>query len=123
MSDVSGGGLADWTQGTPAIVYQRCSGCGRVWYFRRSFCPRCGAERVEDRLASGRGIVHAATMVHKAPVAALAAAAPYLVILVDAEEGFRLMAHGEPELAIGDAVEAGFSHLAGRLIPYFRRRG
>ena len=67
MSAVSGGGLADWTQGTRGIAYQRCSGCGRVWYFRRSFCPRCGAERVEEHHASGRGVVHAATMVHGRP--------------------------------------------------------
>jgi hypothetical protein len=42
-------------------------------------------------------------------------------VLVDAEEGFRLMAHGDPALQIGDAVKATFTDLAGKKIPFFKK--
>jgi uncharacterized OB-fold protein len=46
---------------------------------------------------------------------------PYHIILVDAAEGFRMMAHGDHELAIGDKVTARFERFAGRLVPYFAK--
>jgi hypothetical protein len=47
--------------------------------------------------------------------------APYAIVLVDADEGFRLMAHGEPGLCIGERVQARFLTVAGRLIPRFEK--
>ncbi len=111
--------ILDWTKGGDGIAYQTCSKCGAVWYFERSFCPACGADHPETRQASGRGVVHARTLVARAPTEEMRAHAPYLIVLVDAEEGFRLMAHGEPELQIGDRVLARFTQLAGHKIPYF----
>jgi len=42
-------------------------------------------------------------------------------VLVDTAEGFRLMAHGDNDLAIGDEVTAKFTQFAGRLVPYFEK--
>jgi uncharacterized OB-fold protein len=114
--------VADWTQGSAALAYQHCPDCARTWYFRRGFCPYCGSERAETREASGRGTVYAATLVTRAPSEALRALAPYRILLVDADEGFRLMAHGAPDLAIGDAVKARFRDFGPLLIPYFEAR-
>lgn len=114
--------IADWRQGTGALAYQHCPDCGRTWYFRRGFCPHCGSERPEMLQASGRGTVYAATLVTRAPSEALRALAPYRILLVDAEEGFRLMAHGARDLAIGDAVTARFRAFGPLLIPYFEPR-
>jgi len=111
----------DWTAGGAGIVYQRCEGCTSVWYFQRTFCPHCGRGSPSTLQASGRGTVHAATVVARAPSEELRAHAPYLIALVDADEGFRLMAHGDRMLAIGDRVRARFIVLAGRLIPHFER--
>jgi uncharacterized OB-fold protein len=111
--------VLDWTRGEDGIAYQACNACRSVWYFHRGFCPACGAADPVARQASGAGIVHARTLVHRAPTEALRALAPYLIVLVDAQEGFRLMAHGDPALQIGDRVRATFADLAGRKIPYF----
>ncbi len=111
--------LSDWTDGTPALVYQRCPSCHSIWYFRRTFCPHCGTSPVQDMQASGRGSVHAATLVTRAPTEELRAFAPYLIVLVDADEGFRLMAHGDPALQLGDRARCSFKSLAGKMIPYF----
>jgi hypothetical protein len=42
-------------------------------------------------------------------------------VLVDAAEGFRLMAHGDNDLAIGDEVIASYRPFAGKLVPYFEK--
>jgi hypothetical protein len=42
-------------------------------------------------------------------------------VLVDAAEGFRMMAHGANDLAIGDSVTVSYRPFAGKLIPYFEK--
>lgn len=111
----------DWTKGRPGLAFQACRPCGHRWLFARSFCPKCGSKDVETQAASGRGTVHAATLVTRAPSEALRAHAPYCVILVDAEEGFRLMAHATPGIAIGDRVCATFRPFGAGLVPFFER--
>lgn len=111
----------DWTHGDEGIAYQACAGCGAVWYFRRTFCPECGRAPPEDRQASGHGTVHAVTSVARAPTEELRAHAPYAIVLVDADEGFRMMAHGANDLRIGERVRCRCVTLAGRLMPRFEK--
>jgi uncharacterized protein len=119
---MSGGqALTDWTCGEAAIVYQSCTACRGVQYFRRSFCAVCGAPDPADRRASGEGAVYATSLVCRAATPETRAHVPYHIILVDAAEGFRMMAHGDHELAIGDKVTARFERFAGRLVPYFAK--
>ena len=113
--------LADWTSGEAAIVYQCCAPCGGVQYFRRSFCATCGAPDPEEKRASGRGVVYATSLVCRAATPETRAHVPYNIVLVDTTEGFRMMAHGDIDLAIGDQVTARLAPFAGRLVPYFTR--
>lgn len=111
----------DWTSGEPAIRYQTCSACSLTWYFHRPFCPGCGARSPSLHMASGRGTVYATTVVKRAPSRELASQVPYCIVLVDAREGFRLMAHGDLDLQVGDEVAVSFKPFGGALIPYFSR--
>jgi uncharacterized OB-fold protein len=113
--------IRDWTQGGDGIAYQACPACASVWYFRRAFCPRCGSTQPQTRQAAATGTVHAITLVTRAPSEELRAYAPYAVALVDADEGFRLMAHAAQDLRIGERVRARFVELGGRLVPRFER--
>ena len=113
--------IRDWTQGGDGIAYQVCPACASVWYFHRTFCPRCGGTEPQTRLAAATGTVHAITLVTRAPTEELRAYAPYAIALVDADEGFRLMAHAAHDLRVGDRVRARFIDLAGRLVPRFER--
>ena len=112
---------ADWTTGAEAIAYQCCRACGTVQYFRRSFCASCGSADPEEKCASGRGTVYATSLVCRAATPETRAHVPYNIVLVDTAEGFRMMAHGDIDLAIGDQVSARFVPFAGRLVPYFAR--
>jgi len=113
--------LADWTMGAEAIVYQSCAACGKLQYFRRGFCVSCGAPDPADKTASGAGTVYATSLVCRAATPETRAHVPYNIVLVDTAEGFRMMAHGDNELAIGDKVTARFVPFAGRIVPYFEK--
>ena len=115
---MSGG---DWTTGVEAIVYQSCTACGIPQYFRRSFCAACGAPDPVAKRASGEGVIYATSLVCRAATPETRAHIPYNIVLVDAAEGFRMMAHGDIDLAIGDEVTARFVPFAGRVVPHFTR--
>ena len=112
---------ADWTKGGEGIVYQSCSACGKVQYFRRSFCAACGAPDPVKKSAVGTGTVYATSLVCRAATPETRAHVPYNIVLVDTAEGFRMMAHGDNDLAIGDNVTARYQQFAGRLVPYFAK--
>jgi uncharacterized OB-fold protein len=114
--------IADWTTGTEALLYQRCRSCRAVWYFRRGFCPSCGGADVETLRAKGEGVVHAVTLVCRPATAEARAHVPFMLALVDLAEGFRVMAHGDRELKIGDAVTLRFEKFIDRIVPYFGKR-
>ena len=113
--------LGDWTKGEAAIVYQSCGACGKVQYFRREFCVACGAPDPVEKRADGAGTVYATSLVCRAATPETRAHVPYYVVLVDISEGFRMMAHGDNDLAIGDKVVARYQPFAGRLVPYFAK--
>lgn len=118
---MSGARIDDWTTGAETIVYQSCAACGATQYFRRGFCASCGAPDPQGKSASGEGIVFATSLVSRAATAEARAHVPYNIVLVDAAEGFRMMAHGDGDLEIGDRVTAGFRRFTDRLVPYFTR--
>ena len=113
--------LADWTGGAEAIVYQSCGPCGNVQYFHRNFCAACGAADPVEKHACGTATVYATSLVCRAATPETRAHVPYNIVLVDAAEGFRMMAHGDIDLAIGDKVTASYRPFAGKLVPYFEK--
>jgi uncharacterized OB-fold protein len=113
--------VADWTVGAESIAYQSCNACKHVWYFRRGFCPACDSGDVASLKASGNGAVYAISIVTRAATAEARAHVPYAVLLVDADEGFRMMAHGDRDLKIGDRVKARFEKFTDHIVPYFAK--
>lgn len=91
------------------LLLQHCLGCAAVQYYQQSRCRDCGSEHLEHRAASGRGTVHAFSVVHRAPGPAFRDDTPYAVLLVELPEGPRMISRlvdGDPEaLGIGAAVE------------------
>jgi uncharacterized OB-fold protein len=113
--------IEDWTTGAQAIVFQCCAVCGGLQYFRRSFCVACGAQDPVQKRASGVGTVYATSLVCRAATPETRAHVPYNIVLVDTVEGFRMMAHGDKDLSIGDRVTARFVEFAGRMVPHFQK--
>ena len=113
----------DWRTGQPAIRFNRCRACAASWYVDRPRCLRCNAADPARLHASGEGVVAAVTRVERAPSAEWRGLLPYTIVLVDAAEGFRLMAHAAPDAAIGQAVAVRFRPVGSALLPFFERRG
>jgi uncharacterized OB-fold protein len=113
--------VADWTTGEEAISFQCCATCGSVQYFRRGFCAACGGSDLIEKRAGGTGTVYAVTRVCRAATPEAREHVPYTIVLVDTLEGFRMMAHGDNDLAIGDKVTARYRRFTGRLVPCFER--
>ena len=111
--------LADWTQGGECLVFQQCGACAHTWYFHREFCPVCGNNAPVSAASNGRGTVQAGTLVLRAPTDEFRAVAPYRIVLVDIDEGFRVMGHGALPVVIGDRVQCQMRLIAGRLLPFF----
>lgn len=92
----------------------------------RHLCPVCWSEQLEWVEAKGTGSVHSFTIIRRAPMAAFALRAPYVLALIDLDEGPRMMANvlGEDALSvrIGDRVKVTFEERGeGAMIPQFQR--
>ena len=110
-----------WTEGGASLLFQSCKACQHHWYFQRNFCPACGQTEPTQSVSVGTGIVHASTLLQRAPNDEFRAIAPYRIVLVDVLEGFRVMGHGDAELVIGDSVRCEVRQIAGRSLPFFTR--
>ena len=73
------------------LLLQHCGDCRHVQYYQQGMCRQCGSENLRHRAASGRGKVLSFSVVHRAPGPAFKADVPYAVILVDLEEGPRMI--------------------------------
>jgi uncharacterized protein len=71
------------------LGYQRCTNCSAAVFYPRTLCPICGSGALEWRESEGRGTVYATTAVHGRN------RDPRNVVLVDLDEGFRMMSRIE----------------------------
>lgn len=74
-----------------AIRLQRCGGCERFVFYPRVHCPHCGGRELAWTPVSGRGRLHSFCVAHRHPNPAFQPDLPYVVALVDLDEGVRLM--------------------------------
>ena len=81
------------------LGYQRCADCSAAVFYPRVLCPVCGSGALEWRESEGRGTVYATTAVHSRDRDLRN------VVLVDLDEGFRMMSRVEGVPA--EAVEIG----------------
>ncbi len=110
------------------LVLPWCRSCEHPVWYPRDFCPRDLSTDLEWRPASGRGVVHAASVMPKPGNPAMSGREPYVVALVELEEGVRLMTNvvgGDPwTVAVGDPVHLAWEPLSdGRHLYVFEREG
>jgi uncharacterized OB-fold protein len=93
------------------LEIQCCDDCKSFVFYPRGLCPTCGSRSLRWTRVSGRGEIYSLTIVHRPTNAAFKADAPYVVAIVQLEEGCRLMSNivnapADPKLvAIGMPVE------------------
>ena len=107
------------------LLLQHCLDCGHVQVYQQGLCRHCLSDHLEHRPASGRGRVFSWSVVHRAPGPAFRGDTPYAVLLVDLEEGPRMISalvQGDPHAVHeGLAVELACETVAeGVVLPKFR---
>jgi uncharacterized OB-fold protein len=106
---------------------QYCTGCAAHYFPPRSFCPTCLSRDVEWRAVSGRGRLHSYLI--NQSFAPPGWQVPYVIALVELEEGPRLMSNlldvpATPEaLALDMELEVTFEARGDMTIPQFRPAG
>lgn len=73
------------------LLIQRCAGCAVLRHPPRPMCPRCRSVDWDTVRASGRGTVHSYVVPHHPRMPGFPT--PYVVVLVDLEEGTRLVSN------------------------------
>jgi uncharacterized OB-fold protein len=104
--------------GEGRILLQRCTRCTTVWHPPAPTCPACRSDAVDWVASAGWGRLHSYTRVEHAVHPAVADAVPYLVALVDLDEGPRIVCTlvDEPDiaaLAAGQRITIGLGPAAG----------
>lgn len=85
------------------LTLQRCRTCGTLQHYPRPFCLTCDGRAMDWVPASGRGTIYALTVIRLPVIPELVP--PYLLALVDLEEGVRMLTNIEGTTArIGDRV-------------------
>lgn len=107
---------------------QRCSSCGRAFFYPRSSCPHCGATDVAWFVSSGRGRLHTYVISHRA-APGFDPDVPYAIAVVELDEGPRMLTNivgvdNTPEALVLDmALEVDFESRGDQLVPVFRPTG
>lgn len=100
------------------LLIQRCCLCGALRHPPRPMCPRCRSEDWDTVRASGRATVHSYVVPHHPRLPAFPE--PYVVALLDLEEGTRLVTNlvdvAPAEVRIGLPVQLRISRVDDELI-------
>ena len=107
------------------LVVQRCAGCDRRRFPPRDICSHCLGREADWVPSSGRGKIVTWNVMHQVYHPGFADEAPYAVVLVELDDGARMISNvvGCPleRLAVGLPVEVTFEQLSDEVsLPKFR---
>jgi len=110
------------------LLIQRCNDCSQHYFYPRPLCPGCLSRNVAWVEASGRGRLHTFVINHRGP-RNFPVEAPFVIGIVELEEGPRLLTHiagveADPEFVRCDMpVEVFFEDITEEItLPKFRPR-
>lgn len=108
------------------LLIRKCKACGARHFMPRHLCPECWSDQLEWIESRGLGTVHSFSIVHRAPLPIFTANGPYVIALIDLDEGPRTFANilGDDALgvSIGDRVQVTFEDRGdGVMVPQFNR--
>lgn len=106
------------------LVIQWCAACERPIHFPREACPSCLGDDLVFRASPGTGAIYALSVMPAPANPTMKGRAPYVVALVDLDEGVRMLTNvvgaGADRSVVGDRVEVAWEPLAdGRHLPVF----
>lgn len=107
------------------LLLKFCTDCARFHFYPRALCPHCHSDAVEWQEAKGSGTVYSFTVARRPAGPAFKDDAPYVVALVDLDEGARMMSNimgcAPEQVRIGQRVHVVFDDVTPDFtLPKFR---
>lgn len=103
---------------------KHCNACGANHYYPRPFCPKCWSTDVNWFDAVGTGTLYTYSVVHSNDLPAFRDRVPYVVAIVDLDEGPRMETNivdcPLDELRVGMRVTVAFEDEGEIVLPRFR---
>lgn len=75
------------------LVIQKCSSCESLQFYPRPYCISCLSDEMDWVEVSGRGTIYTYTINHRSPNSYMQDKVPYVVAIIELEEGIRMMAN------------------------------
>ena len=109
------------------LVVQRCRGCGELRFPARDLCSRCLSREADWVPVSGRGSIFSFVVMHQVYHPGFADQVPYAVVVVQLEEGARILSNlldcPVQDVRVDMPVEVVFEELTSEVtLPKFRPR-
>jgi uncharacterized OB-fold protein len=110
------------------LLIQKCDKCDEYQYYPRGICANCWSEDIKWVTSSGKGTVWTYTVTYQNRTPGFAEEVPYVLALVELEEGVRMFTNiiecPPREVAIGMPVEVTFRQANNQIsVPYFKPAG
>ena len=90
------------------LLIQRCNHCGQHQFYPRQMCSHCWSQDVGWRQALGRGFIWTFTIAHQPGHPAWTEEAPYVIAIVELDEGPRMLTNivdcDPNQVAVGQRV-------------------
>ena len=105
------------------LAYQVCLACGQVVFYPRRHCTGCTGGELEWRDSAGRGTVYSFTVIRQNGQPFFRARVPYVVGLIDLDEGFRMVAEiaaAVEDVHVNQRVAVSWEDHSGLSVPLFR---
>ena len=106
------------------LAYQVCDACTSVVFYPRNHCTGCTSTRLRLSYSMGLGAIYTRTVVRRHTNPFFRQRTPYVVALVDLDEGFRMLAEvisDRPEdVRIGARAAVEWETCGDRNVPLFR---
>ncbi len=106
------------------LVLQYCEVCNNSIFYPRTICPICWSHELIWKQASGNGILKSFSVIHKPGHPAWMPVIPYVVGLVELEEGPTMLSFIiiDPDYlcAVGQSLKLSPTNISGRVLPVFK---
>lgn len=110
------------------LLIKHCADCGKHHFYPRELCPYCHSDAVQWTEARGTGTIYSFTIARRPAGPAFKPDAPYVVAIVELDEGPRMMTNitGSPpgSIRIGQRVSVAYEDVSEEIsLPKFALSG
>ena len=112
------------------LWFRQCNGCQNVYFYPRDICPACFSRDTTWTQSAGKGSIFTFAIVHRASIPSFRDDVPYVIAIVELEEGAKMPTNivnveADPEhVKVGMPVEVIFEDITDDIsLPKFQPVG